>query len=30
VTGLAARAALRLYELVYAPQDRAVEWFVGR
>ena len=30
VTGLAARAARRLYELVYAPQDRAVEWFVRR
>ena len=30
VTGLAARAARRLYELVYAPQDRAVEWFARR
>jgi phosphatidylglycerophosphate synthase len=30
VTGLAARAARRFYELVYAPQDRAVEWFVRR
>jgi phosphatidylglycerophosphate synthase len=30
VTGLAARAARRLYELVYAPQDRAVAWFVRR
>lgn len=30
VTGLAARAARRFYDLVYAPQDRAVEWFVRR
>ena len=30
VTGLAARAARRFYELVYAPQDRAVDWFVRR
>jgi len=30
VTGLAARAAWGFYKLVYAPQDRAVEWFVRR
>ena len=30
VTGLGARAARRFYELVYAPQDRAVEWLVRR
>jgi phosphatidylserine synthase len=30
VTTVAARAARRVYELVYAPQDRAVEWFVRR
>ena len=30
VTSRAARAARRIYELVYAPQDRAVEWFVRR
>ncbi len=30
VTGLAARAARGFYKLVYAPQDRAVEWFVRR
>jgi archaetidylinositol phosphate synthase len=30
VSGLAALAARRFYELVYAPQDRAVEWFVRR
>jgi archaetidylinositol phosphate synthase len=27
---LAARLARRVYELVYAPQDRLVEWFVRR
>jgi phosphatidylglycerophosphate synthase len=30
VTGRAARAARRVYELVYGPQDRLVEWFVRR
>jgi CDP-alcohol phosphatidyltransferase-like enzyme len=30
VTGRAARAARRFYGLVYAPQDRAVEWLVER
>jgi phosphatidylglycerophosphate synthase len=30
VTGRAARATHRFYELVYGPQDRAVEWFVHR
>ena len=30
VAGLAARSARRFYELVYAPQDRAVEWLVRR
>jgi archaetidylinositol phosphate synthase len=30
VTTVAARAARRVYELIYAPQDRAVEWFVRR
>jgi len=30
VTSIAARAARRFYELVYAPQDRLVEWFVLR
>jgi len=30
VTSRAAQAARRIYELVYAPQDRAVEWFVRR
>jgi hypothetical protein len=28
VTGRATRAARRFHELVYAPQDRAVEWFI--
>ncbi len=30
VGSFAARAARRVYELVYAPQDRLVEWFVRR
>ena len=30
VTSVGARTARRIYELVYAPQDRAVEWFVRR
>jgi hypothetical protein len=30
VTGRATRAARRFYELVYAPQDRAIEWFIRR
>jgi phosphatidylglycerophosphate synthase len=30
VTSVAARAAHRVYELVYAPQDRLVEWVVRR
>jgi hypothetical protein len=30
LTGRATRAARRFYELVYAPQDRAIEWFIRR